>query len=74
MLIPDEIRFLDLYGVKYFICWEKMKPGYSFFLKTTADYRLVQRELRRAEKYFSSTLCARPRNEFGYYGVRVWML
>lgn len=72
--VPDSIRFIDLYGILYFIEWEKLKPGYSFFLKTTASHRIVQKKLKPAEKYFNIILRARPRNEFGRFGVRVWML
>lgn len=72
--IPDDVRVINLYGVRYYIPWEKLLPGYSFFIKTTAHHRMVQTELKRASKYFGIVLRARPRHEFGYYGVRVWRL
>lgn len=72
--IPDSVRFLDLQGVPYYIAWEKLLPGYSFFLKTPAHYKLVQAELKRAEKHFDIVLRARQRCEFGFFGVRVWRI
>lgn len=73
-LPPDEYRFLNVCGVLYYIPWEELHPGCSFFLKTTASAREVQKELARVSKYFEMTLKAVNRVEFGYYGVRVWRL
>lgn len=72
--IPDSVRYIDLMGVQYYIKWENLMPGYSFFIKTPAHYTIVQSELKRAEKHFDIRLRARQRCEFGYYGVRVWRL
>lgn len=72
--IPDSVRFIDLQGVLYYIEWEKLMPGHSFFLKTPAHHRLVQKELKRAEAHFKIVLRARQRCEFGCYGVRVWRI
>lgn len=71
-LIPDEYRFLCIDGILYYIAWEELHVGCSFFLKTTASARTVQKELTRVGRYFSMTLKAVNRVEFGYYGVRVW--
>lgn len=70
--IPDRIRYLDLFGILYYMPWEDFLPGRSVFLKTTDSERSVQRKLKPAEKFFSITLRAHARHEFGYYGVRVW--
>lgn len=72
--ITDEIRIINIYGVPYCIAWEELLPGYSFFLKTTATASEVQKLLKKAEKYYNITLKAHNRNEFGYYGVRVWRM
>ena len=72
--IPDTIRFINLYGIPYYIPWEDFLPGYSVFLKTTACAREVRDACSVAEKHFQITLRAHPRLEFGYYGVRVWRL
>lgn len=73
-LIPDEIRFLDLYGVLYYIPWEEVHPGCSFFLKTPASVKDIRKELTRAGNYLNMRLRAVQRVEFGYYGARVWRI
>jgi hypothetical protein len=70
--IPDHIRYVDVFGVLYYIRWEDLLPGHSFFIKTTAAARVVKRSIRPAETFLRVTLRAHPRCEFGYYGVRVW--
>jgi len=72
--IPDSIRFIHIYGVPYYLPWEGLLPGYSFFLKTTATATEVRKMLRTAERHFHIELKAHNRNEFGYYGVRVWRM
>lgn len=72
--LPDELRFIWLYGVPYSIAWEQMLPGYSVFLKTTATAAMVRKQLRPVEKHFNIHLAAHPRCEFGFYGVRIWRL
>lgn len=72
--IPDEFRYLNLYGVQYYIPWEELHPGGSFFMKTTATPRMVQKELTRVTKFLRMNLKAVARVEFGYYGIRVWRL
>lgn len=70
--IPDDIRYVDVFGVLYYIRWEDFLPGYSVFIKTTASAAVVRRAFRPAATFFNITLKAHPRCEFGYYGVRVW--
>lgn len=72
--IPDEFRFLNVYGVDYYIAWEELYPGCSFFMKTPAPAREVQKELNRVSRFLNMNLKAVARVEFGYYGVRVWRL
>jgi hypothetical protein len=72
--LPDEIRFLTIHGVRYWVPWERMLPGDSFFLKTAADAKTVAPLLNPAEAYFNYILVAATRCEFGYYGVRVWRM
>jgi len=72
--LSDELRYLNLYGVPYYIPWEELLPGYSFFLKTTATSAEIKRLLIPAEKHFRISLAVHPRVEFGYYGARVWRL
>jgi hypothetical protein len=71
-ILPDEIRFLTINDVRYWVPWERMLPGDSFFLKTAASDKQVAPLLSPAESYFGYVLFASTRCEFGYYGVRVW--
>jgi hypothetical protein len=71
---PDSVRYLDIFGVEYFIPWEDLQTGGSFFLKTTATAAQVKKALRPAMKHLKMTLVPHARLEFGYYGVRVWRL
>lgn len=70
--LPEDIQYLDLFGVVYYVPWDRLVPGASFFLKTTASASIVQKKLRKLEKVLNMELRAHPRCEFGYYGVRVW--
>lgn len=74
LLIPDKIRFITLHGIEYFMPWEDLHPGNSFFIKTTATARQVQKELDRVSRRMGVTLKAVQRVEFGFYGARVWRL
>ena len=71
-LIPDEVRYVDVFGVLYYIPWEDFLPGYSVFIKTSASAAVVRQAFRPAAAFFNIELKAHPRCEFGYYGVRVW--
>ena len=70
--LPDEVRFLDVAGSEYYICWEDVTVGASFFLPTTATPKQVLHSARFAAKHFDIILDARPRVERGLYGIRVW--
>lgn len=72
--VPDYIRILNIHGIPYYIAWEEMLPGCSFFLKTTVTAKEVQKLLVKASAHYKITLKAHNRNEFGYYGVRVWRI
>lgn len=70
--IPDSLRFITIYGVPYYIPWEDLHQGCSFFMKTTAHARLVREELKPAAEAFGMHFRVVNRVENGYYGVRVW--
>lgn len=72
--LPDEIRFLTVAGVRYWVPWEQMLPGDSFFIKTSATAKQVKDALGPAESYFDYVLATATRCEFGYYGARVWRM
>jgi hypothetical protein len=71
-LIPDEVRVVDIFGAQYFIPWEEVTVGSSFFLPTTATAKQVRESLAPAAAYFQARFETRARREFGLYGVRVW--
>lgn len=70
--LPDDVRALDIWGAQYFIEWEQVRRGSSFFLPTTATPRQVANALRRAQEYLNFRFEVRARREFGRAGVRVW--
>lgn len=71
-LIPDEIRVLNIMGAEYFIEWERVTRGASFFLPTTATPKQAGVALKTAAAYFGYHFETRARREYGRYGVRVW--
>jgi hypothetical protein len=72
--LPSEIRVLTLFGAEYYIPWEELPRGGSFFIPTTATPKQVYIALIPAEKYLDMELEVRSRCEFGRYGARVWRL
>jgi len=67
-----EIRQFTLHGVDYFIQWEHLSIGASFFLPTTATKTQAYYALRPYARYLGIRLQVRNRCEYGRYGVRVW--
>lgn len=74
LAIPDEIRVLRILGADYFIPWEDVRVGCSFFLPTTATEKQVADLLGYYEQYFDIDLAVANRVEYGRYGVRIWRL
>lgn len=70
--IPDDIRFLNVDGVLYYIEWEVLIPGASFFIPTVATDRMVAKSLRQAAEYFEYDFKVVSRCEHGVYGARIW--
>lgn len=60
--------------IEYFIFWEQMSIGASFFLPTTATANQVLLRLKYRAQQLRITLRAQPRREYGRYGVRVWRI
>jgi hypothetical protein len=58
--------------VDYFIQWEHLSIGASFFLPTTATKAQAHYALRPYARYLGIRLQVRNRCEYGRYGVRVW--
>lgn len=67
-----EIDVFNVFGVDYYVDWRRMSRGASFFIPTTATPRQVLAELKLARQVLDIDLVARPRCEYGIYGVRVW--
>lgn len=70
---PD-LRVVEIHGIEYFIYWEQMKIGASFFLPTTATPAQAMAVLKPIARTLNYTLKAQPRREYGRYGVRVWRM
>jgi hypothetical protein len=68
---PD-VRQFTLHGVDYFIQWERLSIGASFFLPTTATKTQAIYALRPYARHLGIRLQVRNRCEYGRYGVRVW--
>jgi hypothetical protein len=72
--LPSEIRVLNVFGAEYYIPWEELPRGGSFFIPTTATPKQVYTALIPAEQHLDMELEVRARCEFGIYGARVWRL
>jgi len=68
------MRVLTLYGVEYFIRWERLEVGNSFFIPTTATPMQVRDALLPAIRFLKIQIEVRARCEYGRYGVRVWRI
>lgn len=74
---PDkqrDFRVVVVHDVEYFVYWEQMTPGASFFLPTTATALQVKRAIRDALRHYGYRVELRTRREYGRYGVRVWRM
>lgn len=67
-------RVVLLKGVEYFIDWDKLHIGASFFLPTVATTTQVSEALKPIERYLQIKLTVRTRVEYGRYGARVWRM
>jgi hypothetical protein len=70
--LPDHLRVLALQGVEYFMQWEKLVVGSSFFVPTTATPMQVRVALLPVSRFFRIRFEVRSRCEYGRYGARVW--
>jgi hypothetical protein len=69
-----DLRVVSLKGVDYFVDWDKVRLGASFFLPTVATAAQVKDALAAAERYLRIKLTVRTRVEYGRYGARVWRI
>ena len=68
----EDVRLFTLYGVDYFILWDQLHIGASFFLPTTATQTQAFKALQPYARHLRIGLQVRNRCEYGRYGVRVW--
>jgi hypothetical protein len=68
----EDVRLFTLHGVDYFIFWDHLSIGASFFLPTTATKTQAFEALQPYARYLGIQLQVRNRCEYGRYGVRVW--
>mgnify|MGYP006269554467 CR=1 FL=1 len=68
---PDP-HVVTLFDVEYFVYWEHLNIGASFFIPTTATPKQTLEVLKPVAKAMDMLLEARARREYGRYGVRVW--
>jgi len=69
-----DYQVIELLGIEYFVEWEHLSLGGSFFMPTTATDKMVRRILVPYERKLNIRLAAHNRSEYGRYGVRVWRL
>jgi len=70
---PD-LRVIAIHGLEYFVYWDKLDVGASFFLPTTATPRQVKLALGPTLRSLGYEVELRARCEYGRYGVRVWRI
>jgi len=71
---PSDPSVFVIQGVSYYIDWDELEPGCSFFVKTAATANQVVTALRQVTRHLPYVLAVHNRCEYGYYGVRVWRL
>ena len=69
-----DLRVVEILGIEYFIYWEQMTVGASFFIPTTATPAQALAVLKPVARRLNYKLKAQPRREYGRYGVRVWRM
>ena len=72
--IPPDIHVVCIRDVEYYIYWEDLEPGSSFFLPTTVSAAEAYRAMRPHAIELGFQLEVRNRCEYGRYGVRVWRM
>jgi hypothetical protein len=70
--LPDDVRVLQVGPFDYFIEWEELARGSSFFIPCVARLADVEAALAPARAHFDFGLIVRPRREHGMAGFRIW--
>ena len=71
---PPEHPVIHLVGVDYFVYWDALPIGASFFLPTIATRAQVAAALQPVEHALSMSFAIHTRVEYGRYGARVWRI
>ena len=69
-----EPPIIHLTGVDYFVHWDALQIGASFFLPTIATTAQVLEVLAPIEEALTMTFAVHTRVEYGRYGTRVWRI
>jgi hypothetical protein len=67
-----ELNVVEISGVEFFIYWDKLTIGASFFLPTTATPKQIAKIFDPIAEQLQYRLEIRARCEYGRYGARVW--
>lgn len=63
---------MEVAGVEYFVYWDALHVGASFFIPTVATPDQVRAALKPVAAKLDMRFEVRPRVEYGRYGSRVW--
>lgn len=69
---PREHPIIHLVGVDYYVHWDTLPIGASFFLPTIATTAQVVEALELVEQTLNMAFAVHTRVEYGRYGTRVW--
>lgn len=70
----EDPHLVNLAGTLFYIRWEHVGYGSSFFLPTTITPKQALAELRPIARHLGMKLIAHARCEYGRFGVRVWRI
>ena len=65
---------IHITGVDYFVYWDALPVGASFFLPSIATTAQVVAALEPVEQALNMTFAVHTRVEYGRYGTRVWRI
>lgn len=71
---PPEHPVIHITGVDYFVYWDALPVGASFFLPSIATTAQVVAALEPVEQALNMTFAVHTRVEYGRYGTRVWRI
>lgn len=69
-----EPNVVSVLGADYYVQWECMGVGMSFFMPTTATASMVLKAIDHSVTTLGIRVVAHNRTEYGRYGVRVWRI